>query len=96
MLGSTAGESIREAVNASGEPPIPQLADLFASNTEAASTSEFWRLSQLREEFRISYHAYWKSTRGRTDCKRAVDGVIMPIAAHAAPPEGTFKYYGTQ
>lgn len=94
MLGATAGHTIREAVDASGEPPIPQLADLYDSNADPAPTSEFWKLSQLRENFRTEYHEYWKSTRRLTACKRAVDGVILPIAAHAAAPEGSFKYYG--
>ncbi|KAK3064060.1 hypothetical protein LTS18_010431 [Coniosporium uncinatum] len=94
ILGSTAGQAIRDAVNASGEPPIPQLADLFSdSDIDSSSTTEFWKLCSLREQFRSRYHAYWKSTSDLTACKRPVDGVIMPVAAHAAPPEGSFKYY---
>lgn len=29
-----------------------------------------------------------------TMCKRAVDGIILPVAPHTAAPEGSFKYYG--
>jgi hypothetical protein len=28
-----------------------------------------------------------------TASKRVVDGVILPVAPHATPIEGTFKYY---
>lgn len=95
ILGSTAGTEVRSAINASHEPPIPQLADLFNSgDLEPSPTSEFWRLCQIREDFRAQYHQYWKSTREVTRCRRAVDGVILPVAAHAAPPEGMFKYHG--
>ncbi|KAF2095394.1 amidase [Rhizodiscina lignyota] len=94
ILGSTAGEEVRKAIHASHEPPIPQLSELFGSgDMEPSPTSEFWKLCDMREAFRAQYHEYWKSTRELTACRRAVDGVILPTAAHAAPPEGTFKYH---
>ncbi|KAF2703356.1 amidase [Pleomassaria siparia CBS 279.74] len=94
ILGSTAGQSVREAVKASGEPPIPQLADLFTNNEGTSlPTCEFWKLCSWREQFQQRYHDYWKSTRERTICRRVVDGVILPAAPHVAPPEGSFKYY---
>ncbi|KAF2115703.1 amidase [Lophiotrema nucula] len=94
ILGSTAGQSVRSAVEASGEPPIPQLLELFnGSNSEPLPTSEFWKLCEWRERFQQQYHDYWKSMRGHTASKRMVDGVILPVAPHAAPPEACFKYY---
>ncbi|KAH7109600.1 amidase signature domain-containing protein [Dendryphion nanum] len=94
ILGSTAGQSVRAAVQASGEPPIHQIADLFNSNQSTSlPTSEFWKLCSWREQFQKQYHEDWKLTRERTVCKRAVDGIILPVAPHAATPEGCFKYY---
>ena len=95
ILGSTAGQDIRDAVHASKEPPIPQLADLFKSkDSYPLPTLEFWRLCQKREQFRAEYNSYWQSTQEVTSNKRPVDGVILPVAPHAATPEGLFKYYG--
>ena len=96
ILGSTAGKSVRAAVEASGEPPIHQLADLFkGAESKSLPTSQFWDLCAWREQFQRQYHDYWRSTRKLTASKRAVDGVIMPVAPHTAAPEGSFKYYGT-
>ncbi|KAL1591791.1 hypothetical protein SLS59_010084 [Nothophoma quercina] len=53
----------------------------------------FWDLCAWRKQFQRQYHDYWRSTRELTASKRAVDGVIMPIAPHTAAPEGSFKYY---
>ena len=95
ILGATAGEVIRKAVRASGEPPIPQIASLFSgTESTSCSTAEFWSLCQSREKFRQEYQEYWDSTKDLTLSGRPVDGVILPVAPHAAPPEGNFKYYG--
>lgn len=96
ILGSTAGKNVRAAIEASGEPPIHQLADLFkGAESKPLPTSQFWDLCAWRKQFQRQYHDYWRSTRELTASKRAVDGVIMPIAPHTAAPEGSFKYYGT-
>ncbi|KAH6864999.1 amidase signature domain-containing protein [Alternaria rosae] len=94
ILGSTAGKNVRAAIEASGEPPIHQLADLFkGTESKPLPTSQFWDLCAWRKQFQRQYHDYWRSTRELTASKRAVDGVIMPIAPHTAAPEGSFKYY---
>lgn len=85
---------MRDAINASGETPMPQLSDLFARESEPLSTEEFWNLCQRRDEYVRNYHKYWKSTSKLTRSGRNVDGVILPVAAHAAAPEGLFKHYG--
>ncbi|KAF2761032.1 amidase [Pseudovirgaria hyperparasitica] len=93
ILGSTAGHAIREAVNASGETPIPQIEDLFNTASDPSPTSDFWELCEQRERFRTAYHRYWKSTQNLTASRRPVDGVILPTAAHAAAPEQSFTYF---
>lgn len=37
---------------------------------------------------------YWNSTRDKTESKRPVDGVILPVAPSAAVEEGLFSYFG--
>lgn len=97
ILGSTAGQEIRQAIDASGEPPMEQLRAWYDDvQTEPSSSAEFWRLCQRRQDFREAYQQYWMSSRERTIQKRVVDGVIMPVAPSASVQEGSFSYYGKE
>ena len=94
ILGCTAGREVREAIDASGEPPIHQLRSWYDNDdVEPSSSVEFWNLCNERERYRAEYYRYWSSTRNRTGVKRPVDGVIMPVAPSAAVEEGKFEYY---
>lgn len=95
ILGSTAGQEIRRAIDASGEPPMDQMRSWYDNTeTEPSSTADFWNLCQRRQQYREAYHAYWMSSRERSAQKQVVDGVIMPVAPSAAVEEGSFTYYG--
>ena len=84
------------AIDASGEPPLPQLLRWYRdSDTQAAPSSEFWDLCRRRDEYRTAYNEYWTSTQGKSAYERPVDGVILPVAPSAATEEGLFSYYGT-
>ncbi len=94
ILGSTAGKEVRKAIDASGEPPVPQLRDWYDNDdVEPSSSAEFWDLCDRRDRYRADYHKYWTSTRDQNIWKRQVDGVIMPVAPTAAVEEGAFTYY---
>ena len=94
LLGSTAGKEVRNAIDASGEPPVSQLRNWYENDDVEPSTSaEFWALCDRRDQYRALYHKYWNSTREKNVLKRQVDGVIMPVAPTAAVEEGTFTYY---
>lgn len=98
IFGSTAGQTVRAAIDASGEPPIPQLREWYYQESEQqqqpSSSTEFWQLCQMRDEYRAKYHRYWADSRMRTRSGRCVDGVILPVAPSAAVEEGRFEYYG--
>ncbi|KAF3050076.1 Acetamidase [Didymella keratinophila] len=93
ILGASAGKHVKDAVNASGEPHVSQLAELFSKQVDALSTLDFWELCRRRDKYVEDYHKYWKSTSKLTKSERVVDGVILPVAAHTAVPEGLFKHY---
>jgi amidase len=94
ILGSTAGQDVRKAIDASGEPPVSQLRDWYENDdVEPSSSASFWELCDRRDKYRMQYCTYWTSTGSNNIAKRQVDGVIMPVAPTAAVEEGTFKYY---
>ena len=94
ILGCTAGNEVRKAIDASGEPPVHQLRSWYDNdNVESCSSAEFWELCDQRDRYRAQYCRYWSSTRDTNSLRRQVDGVIMPVAPSAAVEDGLFKYY---
>ena len=88
--------TVRDAIDASGEPPLPQLLSWYKDiKAEPLSCSEFWDLCQRRDEYRKEYNDYWMSSQANSVFNRPVDGVIVPVAPTAAIEEGFFSYYGT-
>jgi amidase len=93
IFGSAAGPAIVEAIEASGEPPIAQMRELFDQpNVTSNSTAEFWDLCQRREEYKQAYADYWAQMGGCSTSGRAVDGVVLPVAPSSAPRAGEFHY----
>ncbi|KAF3908274.1 Acetamidase [Arthrobotrys entomopaga] len=80
ILGSTAGQEIRTAIDASGEPPTDQLKSWYDDDEQGPSlTPEFWNLCHEREQYREKYHSCWNSSSQNGGCQRPVDGIIMPV-----------------
>ena len=95
IFGSTSAREAREAIDSSGEPPIPQIADWYHNqDIEPNSTADFWELCHQRNEYCSRYKAYWNKTGGSTRSGRVPDGVILPVAATLAVRPGEFQYYG--
>ncbi|KAK6386343.1 hypothetical protein LTR65_009068 [Meristemomyces frigidus] len=95
IFGATSGLSIREAMEASDEPPIPQIKEWYEQgNVEGLSAAEFWELCYARTEYRKRFADYWRNMSERTRCGRAIDGVIQPVSATTAVREGESHYYG--
>ncbi|GAB7349395.1 hypothetical protein MBLNU459_g8517t1 [Dothideomycetes sp. NU459] len=79
IFGSTAGKAIRDAIDASGEPAVPQLKAWYGQDgVEPMSTEEFWGLCKSLHDFRI----------------QPIDGVILPVTPSTAVREGHFHYFG--
>ncbi|GAB7349396.1 hypothetical protein MBLNU459_g8517t2 [Dothideomycetes sp. NU459] len=95
IFGSTAGKAIRDAIDASGEPAVPQLKAWYGQDgVEPMSTEEFWGLCKSLHDFRIQYARYWKSASSQTSSGRPIDGVILPVTPSTAVREGHFHYFG--
>lgn len=95
ILGSTSAREARAAINASGEPPIPQIKEWFdGEDVEPNSTAEFWELCAQRDRFCKDYKAYWNSVGDQTLSARAPDCVILPVAPTLACRPNEFLYYG--
>lgn len=95
ILGSTAAVEARAAIDSSGEPPIPQLAEWYQHQDMAPNpTTDFWNLCDRRHKFRTEYKAYWNNMSRHTTSGRAPDGVILPVAPTLAVRPGDFRYYG--
>lgn len=95
ILGSTSAKEAREAIDASGEPPVAQLSDWYEQgDVPPNDTAEFWDLCAQRDKYRAQFAAYWASTGDLTRYGRVPDGVILPAAPTTAVQSGEFHYYG--
>lgn len=95
ILGSTSAAEARTAIDASGEPPIPQIADWYQhQDMEPNTTAEFWALCAQLDDYRARYKKYWNDLGTSTRSGRRPDGIILPVAASLAVRSGDFQYYG--
>ncbi|KAK5172025.1 uncharacterized protein LTR77_003662 [Saxophila tyrrhenica] len=95
IFGSTSAREAREAINASGEPPIAQLKEWYEQgDVPPNSSADFWNLCDQRDRYRAQYSAYWASTGDKTLSGRVPDGIILPVAPTTAVRSGEFHYYG--
>jgi amidase len=56
--------------------------------------AEMFKLNAAREQFRAKAHAHWNATKARTQCGRAVDAILTPVAPTLAPPHDTVRWWG--
>ena len=90
------GKDVRDAFALSGEPPVPQVADLFGPSgpTEEFTASRIAANNVAMREWRKAYMDYWNSTAALTGTGRPVDAVVCPLAPYAAARRGMYDYYG--
>ncbi|KAH7370846.1 amidase signature domain-containing protein [Rhexocercosporidium sp. MPI-PUGE-AT-0058] len=92
------GRDIHNVLNASGEPPVPQLSVSYGEKFGALPTSninELWELQTAIYNYQARYLAYWNSTGGITKSGRKVDAIIIPASPTASyrPKEGMYFGY---
>ena len=88
------GADIRNAINLSGEPMVPQISGFYGNPSEAASASEIAATNIAKREYQKEYMEYWNSTTDLTGTGRPVDAVIMPIPPFPAARPEKYNYYG--
>lgn len=95
MIGADGARDIRKHIQLSGEPPVQQLEKWFFDTDDVHSLSidEYWALCKSRTDYIASYQSYWKATANISSQGFPVDGVIMPVTAHAACFENELDYF---
>lgn len=82
------GEDIRNALNLSGEPFIPNIADTYSPGVkEKIDLNAMWDIQIKKYEYQQEYLAIWME-------RNEINAWIHPVAPHAAIRHNQYKYYG--
>ncbi|KAJ5173158.1 hypothetical protein N7492_005751 [Penicillium capsulatum] len=76
------GTDLRHHLGLSGEPRPKQV--IVCDSRPELKASEIAALNVAKREYEKEYMDYWNSTAALTETGRPVDGVLCPIAPHAA------------
>lgn len=95
IIGADGALATREQIKVSGEPPVPMLKDWYFNDpTPPLPLPDYLGLLRSQELYQADYQRYWKSTSTSISSRIPVDGVILPVCAHAACAENTLTYFG--
>ncbi|CEN59802.1 Putative Acetamidase-A [Aspergillus calidoustus] len=92
VYASDGGVDIFGTLNASGEPAIPNIADLVNPNLPKMSINEVWQVQLDKWNYQSEYLA--KIREFETKIGQELDAIIAPITPTAAIRHNQFKYYG--
>ncbi|KIR50831.1 amidase [Cryptococcus gattii Ru294] len=86
------GEEIRRRVAASGEPMIPEVAQLLrmtpSSNFIPPTVSQTWKNQHERDLYARQFLDHWQDSACWSGCGETIDGLIIPAAPFLARPHG--------
>jgi amidase len=86
------GSDITSALEQSGEPMIPNIADLVNPNLPKSDLNQAWELQLEKWNYQCEY---LKAIRQfEQEHGRELDAIVAPVAATAAIRHNQFKYYG--
>lgn len=96
IIGADGAKDIRQHIQEGREPPVTQLKSWFDESEASPGLSayEYWGLRKSQNDYIRAYRRFWQQTSQSTVTGRPVDGVIMPVTAHAACFENDLKYFG--
>ncbi|CAI4217667.1 unnamed protein product [Parascedosporium putredinis] len=83
---------IFDALALSGEPAIPNIADLVNPNLPKVTVNEAWELQLQKWNYQIDYLNNIREFEAKAG--RELDAIIAPITPTAAIRHNQFKYYG--
>ncbi|KAJ0414339.1 amidase signature domain-containing protein [Aspergillus carlsbadensis] len=92
VYASDGGVDIFGTLNASGEPAIPNIADLVNPNLPKMSINEVWQVQLDKWNYQSDYLA--KIREFEAQIGKELDAIIAPITPTAAIRHNQFKYYG--
>ncbi|KAH6649192.1 amidase [Truncatella angustata] len=83
---------VHDALKLSGEPLLQSLEPLFGKKkpNPTMSLQEYYELMTRFREYQDQYAEYWESTKSLSGTGRPVDGIIAPVAPHAAVRHNCF------
>lgn len=84
-------EDVKRVLAEGGEPPIPNFAVLMGTDVKPATVNETWDVQLEKYNYQREHMEYWN--RQNTEHGR-IDGIIMPVAPHAAVTHNDYSYYG--
>lgn len=85
-------QDIFSSLKASGEPPIPNFANLVHPSLPKMDINEVWNVQSQKWQYQCDYLAAIREFEEKTG--HELDAIIAPIAPTAAVRHDEFRYYG--
>ncbi|CAH0027283.1 unnamed protein product [Clonostachys rhizophaga] len=92
VYASDGGVDVHKTLEESGEPPIPNFADLLNPSLPKATMNELWDVQLQKWNYQCKYLEAIRAFE--TKHGRELDAIIAPITPTAAVRHNQFKYYG--
>ncbi|KAL6912665.1 hypothetical protein FSST1_010425 [Fusarium sambucinum] len=92
IYASDGGTDIFSVLDSSGEPAIPNIADLVKPNLPKLTLNELWDIQLEKWNYQSNYLARIREVEEKLG--QEFDAVIAPITPTAAIRHDQFKYYG--
>lgn len=92
IYASDGGTDVFDTLKESGEPAIPNFADLINLSLLKIDMNELWSVQLKKWAFQSEYLEQFRLMEGKLD--KEIDAIIAPITPTAAIRHNQFKYYG--
>lgn len=89
IVTATTGEPVIATMVPENSPDVPY----FRPSVEGISAYQLWQRQKEKVRLRKEHLDHWEATASATGTGRAVDAIISPAAAYAAPPHGYNRYF---
>ncbi|SJM87688.1 related to general amidase [Zygosaccharomyces bailii] len=89
---SDGGSHCKKYAALSGEPFFSYMQ--MYDTAKDMHVSALWDLQAERSKLCKEYLDVWNSTASKTNCKRAIDAIIMPVSPYSGVGIGKFTYIG--
>jgi len=94
IYASDGGTDVFDTLKESGEPAIPNFADLINPSLSKIDVNELWSVNLKKWNFQIEYLEQLRLAEETLG--KEIDALVMPITPTAAIRHNQFKYYGYQ
>ncbi|CAG8908704.1 unnamed protein product [Penicillium egyptiacum] len=92
IYASDGGTDIFGVLKASGEPAIPNIADLVSPSLPKMNLNQLWDVQLQKWDYQCEYLSKIRQFEKKLD--KELDAIIAPITPTAAIRHNQFKYYG--